>query len=313
MPVPPLRHAVLLAALLSPALAAAQKPPPAVTAPAPPDRQIVARGLAQDGLKLFGADRFTEALATFREADALFHAPSVTLYIARCQRKLGKLLDARATYEQILAEPVAKEASPQFVQAHVEAGQEMEALKPKIPVFRATVTGAPASDVTMTLDGTPFDGSREVDPGPHTLEIRRRPPGPAEPPRTVTLAEGDRPTLTIDLGAPRVGLWYLPGAVTAGAGVVGLSVGAITGALALGKISDLKSRCPAYTCDASFQSEIDSAKLLGNVSTAAFVIGGAAVAAGGVLLFLQRPRPLTGQAGWGVRAGLGRLDVEGRF
>jgi hypothetical protein len=308
MPVPSLRHAVLLAALLSPALAAAQQPPP--------DRQTAARTLAQEGLKLYGADHYTEALASFREADALFHAPSVTLYIARCQRKLNKLLDARATYEQILAEPVAKDASTQFVQAHVEAGQEVEGLKHRVPTVRVAVAGVPASDVSVTLDGTPLDGTREVDPGAHTVEIRRRAPA-ASITRTVTLAEGDHPTVTVDLGPPKTGgLWWLPGAVTAGVGVVGLGVGAITGALALGKTSDLKKNCPSFTCDPSFQSEIDSAKLLSNVSTATLVIGGAALATGGVLLLVQRPRPATDRAGqvvWGLRAGLGRLDVEGRF
>ena len=43
MPVPPLRHAVLLAALLSPALAAAQKPPASKPSPVAP----VALGLAE--------------------------------------------------------------------------------------------------------------------------------------------------------------------------------------------------------------------------------------------------------------------------
>src|ERR1700729_1800909 len=110
MPAAHLRTAALLLVLLSPAIAAAQKPLPSN------DRQDLARARAQEGLKLFGADRWTEALTTFNEADSLYHAPSVTLYVARCQRKLGKLLAARATYDRILAEDVARDASPQFIQ-----------------------------------------------------------------------------------------------------------------------------------------------------------------------------------------------------
>src|SRR5262249_11524349 len=80
-----LRHAALAFVLLSPGPAFAQNGPPPIA-----EQQAVARAKAQAGVKLYGADRWEQALASFREADAAFHAPSVTIYIARCQRKMGR-------------------------------------------------------------------------------------------------------------------------------------------------------------------------------------------------------------------------------
>jgi hypothetical protein len=311
MPPALLRHAVLSLALLSPALAAAQKPPPA-------DRQGAARTLAQEGLKLYGADRWAEALAAFREADGLYHAPSVTLYIARTQRKLGKLLDARATYDQLLAEDLPKDASPQFVQAHVEAGRELEGLKHQVPTLRVVVAGVPAGEAAVLLDGTPLlDGTRELDPGKHTVQVQRRAGQVVT--RVVTLAEGSHETVTVDLAfptsVPPSRGWILPGGIALGVGVLGLGAGAMTGAMSLAKVSDLKTRCPTKACSPSLKGEGDSAVLLGNVSTAGFVVGGVGAAAGAALLFLLRPsaRPPQGEAGWRASVGIGGVEVEGRF
>jgi hypothetical protein len=326
MPAPFVRRALVLLALLSPALASAQKPLPAAggdTSKPAPDRQTAARGLALEGLKLFGADHYAEALATFREADALFHAPSVTLYIARCQRKMGKLLDARATYDRLLAEALPKDASPQFVQAHVEAGQELEGLKQKIPTLRVVVAGVPAGEAQVTLDGAPLaEGQKELDPGRYTVEARRTAVAGGSPvARAVSLIEGDHKTVTFDLGvggstSTEASRWYLPGAVTLGAGALVLGVGAVAGAVSLVKTNQIKSQCIGTMCPVALAGEAATAKNIGYVSTTGFAAGAAAVIAGGVLLYVYRPRaqaPAQEQAGWGLSVGVGRVDVEGRF
>src|SRR5262245_57250975 len=133
-----LRHAVLSLMLLTPVPALAQK---GAKPPAPAEAQDKAREKAKEGLKLFEAGRFEEAYSTFRDADALYHAPSIAIFLARCQRKLGKLIEARATYEAILAEDLPKDTSQAFVKAHVDAGKELAELKPRIPWLRVEVTG----------------------------------------------------------------------------------------------------------------------------------------------------------------------------
>jgi hypothetical protein len=316
----PLRHAIALLVFLAPALASAQKPPPSDL------HQDLARARAQEGLKLFGADRLTDALAAFREAESVFHTPSVTLYIARCQRKLGKVLDARTTYEQILAEDLPKDASPPFVQAHFDAGRELESLKPRIPTLRVVVTGAPAAEVQMTLNGTATDAEqKDLDPGSYTIQAQTRTHPPVT--RTVALNEGSHETVTIDLSPPvRAGggsggggdhpapRWWLPGGITLGAGVLLVGAGAATGVVSLTKVMSLKSQCgSSNVCSSISKSQIDSAALFGNVSTATVIAGGVAVAAGSALLLALRPRPHDSQRGWQAGVGIGRVDVKGTF
>lgn len=316
----PFRLAVLLLTFLSPAVAAAQKPPPAKPPPAS-DAQDAARTRAQEGLKLFGADRWPEALEAFRDADRLFHAPSVTLYIARCQRKLGQLLEARATYDQILAEDLPKDATPQFIQAHVEAGRELEILKARIPTLQVSVTGVPVGEAQVFVNGAPIgEGKRELNPGTYRVEIRRRSGAPPIV-RTIVLVEGKPEVIAIDLGAPAGGGgggggggmgWILPGAVAGGVGVIGLAMGAITGGLSLAKVSDIKKSCAGNTCPASLKSDGDTARLLGNLSTAGFVIGAAGIAVGAVLVPVMKPARV-GRVEWKAGVGLGRMEIEGRF
>src|SRR4051794_5027036 len=92
--------------LLASALAVpAQADPPAKAALAPAaDRQAAARIKAQEGLEFFNAGRFAEAFERFGEADRLYHAPTLTLYLGHCQRELGRLVAARALYEKVVAE-----------------------------------------------------------------------------------------------------------------------------------------------------------------------------------------------------------------
>jgi hypothetical protein len=81
-----------------------------------------------------------------------------------------------------------------------------------------------------------------------------------------------------------------------GVGAVGLGVGAVTGALALAKASDVKGACPDFQCPSSqsqnasnLRGEQSTGQAFGTVSTIAFVLGGAGVATGIVGLVL-RPR-----------------------
>src|SRR4029078_9671931 len=61
-------------------------------------------------------------------------------------------------------------------------------------------------------------------------------------------------------------------------------VAAVTGGVSLGMTGDLKKRCPGNVCGPADQSTLDSATALANASTATFVIGGVAAAAGIVLM-----------------------------
>lgn len=287
--------------LLSPAPASAQKTGvPAASA----DRQGQARARAKDALKLYQAGETAEAYATFREAEGLFHAPTIVLYIARCQRRLGKLLEARASYESILAEEVPKGAAAAFVSAHVDAGRELTELKSRIPSLRVIITGAPPGAAQVTVDGEPWpDETRDIDPGSHLIAVKRAAGDPIT--RQVVLDEGRSQSISIDLPAssappggepakkpapPRL----VPAAISFGLGGAGLIVGSVFGALALAKASDLKDRCgPPPVCLSYSMTELADQKSAAStrawVANVAFIAGAAGVAAG-VILLATAPR-----------------------
>ena len=75
-----------------------------------------------------------------------------------------------------------------------------------------------------------------------------------------------------------------------GLGAAGLVLGAVTGGLAIGKHSNLKTECPTGSCDTTAsQSDLSTYQTLGALSTAGFVIGGVG-AAGGLVMLLMAPK-----------------------
>ena len=104
--------------------------------------------------------------------------------------------------------------------------------------------------------------------------------------------------------------------VAFGVGGVGLGVGVVTGVLALGKHSDLASKCGGGTCGPAQYSDVDSYNTLGLVSTIGFVVAGVGAAAGVTLLILQ-PKGDSAPPATGLRitpvVGPGSLGAVGSF
>jgi hypothetical protein len=320
--------AIVVAAplLLSSGEALAQhKRAPAAAEPTTADKQAAARVKAEQGLKLFGAGQWDEAYEAFHQADALFHAPTLALYMARCQRQAGKLIEARATYGRLVAEPVPADAPPAFVEAHTSAKNELEKLLTLIPRAQFVVVDVPRASVELTLDGAPLaESSKELNPGPHTLEIR----GGANEHNTKSfvLVEGPNPKIEILLrppppagavAAPPPPGPVLPGALVLGIGGAALVAGAVTGGLTLSKASAVKAQCMGIMCPASVEGAAHTASTLGNVSNAMFIAGGVLAATGAVLLIV-RPRfgqspPQQAGIAWSVGVGAGRFELGGRF
>lgn len=248
--------------LLAPAAALAEAPSTAVTS----GNRELALEKARQGLELYRAEQWQEAAERFREADQLHHAPTLVLYLARCQRKLGKLAEAQALYEQILAEPLPQDAPAPFHQAHRDAAIELDEVRAQLA-----------------------------------------PPPPAAPPAPVA------PSPAEHKGS------LLPGAIVLGLGAAGVGVGAVTGLLSLSRVSDLRARCPDNRCPPDARGDADTATALGTVSTVAFIGGGAALAAGAILLVI-RPgggeAPAVGAAPaprWSAGVGLDGIELRVTF
>jgi hypothetical protein len=224
-------------------------------------------------------------------------------------------------------------------------------LAPRIPSLTITVSGAP--DAKVTIDGAPVPAAamgvrRPVDPGKHA--IRAEATGFAAAEASLTLAEGKNAPVVLKLEraaaataaplaattppveAPKASPEVTPpgeaqpatdapqrsprktiGMVALGVGGAGLVLGAVTGGLAIGKHGALKTACGEGPCPASQQGAVDSYHLLGALSTAGFIVGGAC-AATGVILLLTAPRAQPGkEATLTPVIGLGYLGAEGKF
>src|SRR5579883_2391709 len=92
-----------LALILGAAVAEAQVAP-GDAGVIPPAHQHV-----EEGNQLYRRKQYAEALAKYRQAQALEPTPNLLFNIAQCLRKLGKLEEALGLYKQFLASNPAAE------------------------------------------------------------------------------------------------------------------------------------------------------------------------------------------------------------
>lgn len=328
----PILFCLALLSALPAQLAEAQPVPDAID-----QAKADARVAADRGQQLYDEGRYDEAITSFREADAKFHAPTILLMIARAHERRGRLLEARAHYQQVVQEKLTHYAPKVFFEAQAHAQKELDALLPRIPALLVTVRGG--QEVRLLIDGKPATPGLvvELDPGEHTVSASARGRVPEE--RRVTLAEGSTPHVNLVLKTPppppvatqaapkppppetapspalsaSAQRGYLGPAIGAfGVAGVALGVGVITGALSLSAVGTLNDRCLDVRCYDDVGGETyDVAQTLGTISTVGFVIGGVATAAGIALLLW--PRTDGGPQQVGLHLMPGGAAVQGRF
>jgi hypothetical protein len=309
-----LRAAVILVLSLAVAPLGAQ-PPPAGDA-------AVAYG--KEALDLYNQQRWVEAFERFSRAESLHHSPVFLLYMARCKRYLGDLVEAKRLLARVTSEP--RDGAPEtWARAIDDAVSDHADLAPRVPSLRIT---AP-SGASVTIDDKPVAKERlaglvEVNPGLRRVRARL---GEQQGSADVEVAEGEkgRP-VTIRFGVaarkieptaepeprreepPAGGGSYVPGAVVLAIGGAGLIVGGITGGLALSLASEIDEGCVDNSCLTSDAEKGQRADTLATVSTVCFVVGGAA-AATGIALLIIRP----GEGGSALTLGPGQVTWRGAF
>lgn len=318
----------LVGALLIGSAASAQQPPADI------DR---ARELARESADLLDQKKYAEALDRATRAEALYHAPFHLSVIAESLEGLGRLAEAAARYEVLVAEPLPPSAPRVFQEAQEKAKQRLSQLLARVPSLLVVVRGE-ASGASATVDGKPFalgSGTAvRLDPGPH--EVRVTAAGFRPFSRTIELpprggvvmveavlerdgAAGPAPTGAASAAAKGTaapsGGSLVPGGVALGVGGAGLLLGAISGGVFLDRLGGLRQRCPDHRCAPADGPEIDTVKTLGAVSTVGFVIAGAGAALGAVLLVVRPGGPSSSKGGvWlGPSVGVGSLGLAGRF
>lgn len=248
------------------------------------------------------------ALQSFVAADAIMHVPTTGLEVARTEVDLGQLVEARDQLLTVARLPDAEKEPRAFTEARETAKTLGAEIEPRIPSIVIKVQGAaPDAAVKVTVDDAPVPPAalvapRPVDPGHHVVAARV---GDGEPKQVeVDVGEGEAKAVSIDLSAAEVAAsavkprqsdqtdpLRLASYVSFGVGGVGIIVGAVTGVLAITKLSSAKQQgCVANQCPPAADSQLDTAGTMATVSTVAFIVGGIGVA-GGVVGFLLSRRP----------------------
>lgn len=277
--------------------------------------------IADKGVEAFRGEKYQDAIDAFSKADQRFHVPKFVLYVARAQVKLGKMLEAKATYQTIADEKLAQYAPDEFFAAQADAKKELVELENRIPTVRIEVNGVPAGQAaSVTLDGvvlaaTDLARSLPRNPGAHVIVVTL--PGRPLVTRNVNLREGGSESVILEMGvaatpAPTVSATVAPTAapqpsVTASptatifagpdkpsTGVPGLTIaayavggagliaGAVFGGLTLGTYNDYNAK---PTKDA-----LDQGRTFGLVTDIGFGVAVAGAAAGTIYWLVSRPK-----------------------
>jgi hypothetical protein len=285
----------------------------------PPSQSSAAVGAiaaGQRGVRAYDLGQWSDALRYFREADALYHSPVFVLFAARCQRRLGQLLEARTALNQLANEALPATAPAPWVKAQSDARVELAEVAREVPTVTVTIERG-SSTARLTLDDQPVDPGQpiELNPGEHRAAasdgLRRRE-------ARFNLTAGTHSRIALGLSAPEASRSgaptrprpiqrppaaasaqgpYLAGWTLAGIGALGLVSGGVVGILALNKRSslrgDLPEGCAQDRCVEPQRSAVEAhfrpARDLALASDVLW-ISGAVLATGGIALIVIDPR-----------------------
>lgn len=249
-----------------------------------------AEQLFEQGLEDMLAGRYETGCPALAESFRLDPLPGALFTLAECENKWGKVARALAHYRDYVARYEDMDPARQAQQgprAEV-ARRQIDDLEARVPTLQLTIDRAP--ETVVRLDGRILAASEigvpiAVDPGVHLVEVAQ---GDRTRETEVALAEGEARRL--DLTLPAAGVLNAPviaGWTLIGFGAAGLVVGTATGAVTLGHKSTIDAECIDRSCSPEGLDAVRTAQVTGAVSTAGFVVGAAAVAAGTVVLVLS--------------------------
>lgn len=280
-----------------------------------------------DAVKLFKEGReaiergdYNLACAKFEQSNALDKRVGTMLNLALCEEERTRLVRALEIWHQAAA--LAKRLSDKREQ---EATDRATQLDPRVPRLTLTLPADAPSGTTVAIEGLTLP-KRTLDAGelskpllvdPGKLQIFVKSAKGAVVSQTITLAEGEKKAITLELPDPEAdapdpvpggpdqpppdaGVSPLPiaGAVVGGVGLVGVGVSLGFGAVAKSKRDDYTTDAPlnqdttpvcnsANLCNPSGKVLNDEARSAATVSTIAMVVGGVLVAGGVTLIVIS--------------------------
>ncbi len=291
---------VIASLALSPAIARAQS---AVEVSA-------ARDHFHAGQTHFEHQRFAEALEHFQSSLSALESPNTMLYIARCERELGRRARAYRMFDRAARDAdIRRSAESRYEETFRTASGERDALIPQLGfvVLRPTSI-AVISPPIVTIGGRMEDDTAwgvpiAIDPGAVDLEVRAE--GHTAR-RRMTFVAGGTDTWAVEFGAsstPGVRPTWTPARIVAigvgGVGVLTVVAGAITGAVVQSRWDSLVAACGSAPCPPEMQGQVAEGMAL-ETATNLLIGAGLTLAIGGglgILLVPSAPPGSTPRAG----------------
>ena len=289
------------AVLVAPAVARAADPAAA--------REQLKMGyeLAQDGKCDKAIPHLLESLRLDPRAITLINLASCEEKTGRWAAALGHWADARARAQAETATLIEEEATKRV--------RDLEKKIPRLTIVLASGS-PPGTEVTrdgVVLGAVSLGVALPVDPGSHTVVARA--PGRADGSKTVALSEGESTRVEVTPGGPAAtksdaaassdALAKSNGASGRGGGgtsplvwigfgtaIAGVTIGSISGLLALERASNAKEACPENRClDPGDIDRVEGGRTLGWISTISFAVAGVGALVGIYGLVAVKPAP----------------------
>ncbi|WP_437571042.1 hypothetical protein [Sorangium sp. So ce542] len=299
------------------------------SAPALAQDLAAAEELFNRGLADMQAGQFETGCPALAESQRLDPRAGTLFTLAECEAKWGRIATAVARYEDYLRLFARLSPDQQARQLGREkiASAQKKALAPDVPLLTLLLPASAPKETRVMRNNVelarPSLGvALPIDPGEHAIVVQ--PPDAPATEQRVSIGKGERVVIELKVDVPtteapaslktpdppkappspppaplprsdrgtsglRVGAY-----VAGGLGIAGLLAGGVTGAMAFSRKGDIKDNCTGIDCNKTGKAAADSAQALGNVSTAAFGVGAAALATGVVLLLLEPSPPSRG-------------------
>lgn len=295
----------------------------------------LAESLFKEGKTLLTAKNYEAACPKFAESAKLDPASGTFYALGLCYEGQGKNASAWSAYlDAALA--ARKDGN---AEREKNANKKAADTEKKVPHATFVVAAATSSlkGLELSVDGQVLApaswSSAPLDGGEHKIAVKavgkktyestftvKAPPDKnevtvpelADAPVEVGPPPGGGPGPIADEGSSGTGM-RIAGFTLLGVGVVSAGLGAIFGAMALSKASDVKKVCSVQSCtDPAAVDKNESAKTFADVSTVTIILG-AALAAGGLVLVLVAPKSKNVGVAPALGPGYAGVAVGGSF
>ncbi|MEJ7733910.1 MAG: hypothetical protein WKG00_32540, partial [Polyangiaceae bacterium] len=294
--------------------------------------------------KLFDDKDYAGALPKFQKLVADTSSPNARLYVARCLRELGRLVEAYDQMSLTVKESMARaESEARYAQTRDAAASELVVLEARVGKLIVAITGS--EDAKVTVDGKELPRNKLGTPvtvAPGTVTVVATAPGStgmrekaevkAGETKTVALNLGtgtasssaapsgdgaarqtpDQPETPDEPGATRGGGVRTAGFVTAGVGVAGMVLFAVSAIAADNEFSTLEEECHGQRCtEDKYADTVDSGKTWDMLANVGLVVGIVGISAGTGMILFGGPKPAEG--GTALSVGPTGFRLRGTF